>query len=129
MHRGPRTRVKSPPLESLARKPAIRPPNPAGASGGAQHSLKFWDAPSAGARAGSAAPYALNTRADTPHTGAITALVVPNGPAATTALGTLNVYKNNGGTAAGAGDITISRQYTLTYVDSLNAGAGGFVLR
>lgn len=67
--------------------------------------------------------------ADATSTGTITATVVPNGPAAGSVLPTLPVYKNNGGTAAGAGDITISRQYTFTYVDSLNSGAGGFVLR
>lgn len=44
-------------------------------------------------------------------------------------LATLNVYINNGATQAGANDVTIGRQYELTYVDALNSGAGGFVLR
>lgn len=44
-------------------------------------------------------------------------------------LATINVYKNNGGTQAGSNDVTIGRQYFLTYVDSLNSAAGGFVLR
>jgi len=58
-------------------------------------------------------------------TGAVTALVVtPSG-----ALATLNVYKTNGSAAAGAGDITAGLLYDFTYVDSLNSGAGGFVLR
>jgi len=44
-------------------------------------------------------------------------------------LATLKVYKDNGGTRAGASDITQDRQYFLTYVDSLDSAAGGFVLR
>lgn len=44
-------------------------------------------------------------------------------------LATLNVYKTNGAVRAGAGDVVSGSQYFLTYVDSLNAGAGGFVLR
>jgi hypothetical protein len=45
------------------------------------------------------------------------------------ALATLNVYKTNGGAQATTNDVTSGRQYWLTYVDSLNSGAGGFVLR
>lgn len=64
-------------------------------------------------------------------TGAVTAHVVtasrPN--AGGRALGTLKVYINNGGTQAGAGDLTIGRHYTFTFVDSLDGGSGGFVLR
>lgn len=44
-------------------------------------------------------------------------------------LATLNVYKTNGSARATTNDVTINLQYFLTYVDSLNAGAGGFVLR
>lgn len=44
-------------------------------------------------------------------------------------LTTLNVYKANGATRAGSGDVVSGSQYFLTYVDSLNANAGGFVLR
>lgn len=58
-------------------------------------------------------------------TGSVTAgVVTPQGP-----LATLNVYKSNGASAAGAGDIVSGLLYELVYVDSLNAGAGGFVLR
>lgn len=42
---------------------------------------------------------------------------------------TLPVYKSNGGTQAGSGDVVSGRQYFLTYVDSLNGASGGFVLR
>ena len=57
------------------------------------------------------------------------ALVVTDVNGNATSLATLNVYKNNGGTQAGNGDIVAGRQYFLTYVDSLNSNAGGFVLR
>lgn len=63
--------------------------------------------------------------ADASSSGLLSALVVT----ASGTLATLNVYKNNGGTQATSGDITATRQYFLTYVDSLNANAGGFVLR
>jgi hypothetical protein len=45
------------------------------------------------------------------------------------ALPTLNVYKTNGSAQATTGDVAIGLQYDLTYVDSLNGGLGGFVLR
>jgi hypothetical protein len=67
--------------------------------------------------------------ADATTTGNVTALVMTTVNNNLTALATLNVYKNNGGTQAGNGDITIGRQYWLTYVDSLNSNAGGFVVR
>lgn len=67
--------------------------------------------------------------ADASTTGNITSLVVTDVNGNETPLATLNVYKNNGGTQAGSGDITAGRQYFLTYVDSLNSNAGGFVLR
>lgn len=58
-------------------------------------------------------------------TGTVTASVVtPSG-----ALTTLNVYKSNGASQAGNGDITAGLLYDFTYVDSLNSGAGGLVLR
>lgn len=58
-------------------------------------------------------------------TGNVTANVTtPQG-----ALATLNVYKTNGSAQATTGDVVINLQYQLTYVDSLNSGAGGFVLR
>jgi len=63
--------------------------------------------------------------ADANSSGSVTALVITeNGT-----LATLNVYKANGATQAGAGDVVKDSQYFLTYVDSLNAAAGGFVLR
>lgn len=58
-------------------------------------------------------------------TGPVTAFVVT--PQAK--LATLNVYKNNGAAQATTNDVLINLQYQLTYVDSLNNGAGGFVLR
>ena len=67
--------------------------------------------------------------ADAGTTGNVTALVVTDVNGNATSLATLNVYKNNGGTQAGNGDIVAGRQYFLTYVDSLNSNAGGFVLR
>lgn len=63
--------------------------------------------------------------ADTTSTGLLTALVVT----ANGALGTIKVYKSNGSTQATAGDITSGLQYNFTFVDSLNSGNGGFVLR
>lgn len=44
-------------------------------------------------------------------------------------LTTLKVFKSNGATRAGSGDITSGLQYFLTYVDSLDTSAGGFVIR
>lgn len=58
-------------------------------------------------------------------TGLVTALVVtPQGN-----LGTINVYKTNGSAQATTGDITAGLLYDFTFVDSLNSGAGGFVVR
>lgn len=45
------------------------------------------------------------------------------------ALPTLNVYKSNGAAQATTGDIVLGSFYLLIYVDSLNSGAGGFVLK
>ena len=58
-------------------------------------------------------------------TGSVTALVTT--PAG--ALATLNVYRSNGASQAGNGDITAGLLYDFTFVDSLNSGSGGFVLR
>lgn len=58
-------------------------------------------------------------------TGTVTATVVT----LQGALATLNVYKSNGATAAGAGDVVSGSFYFLVYVDALNSGAGGFVLK
>jgi hypothetical protein len=58
-------------------------------------------------------------------TGLVTALVVTQQGA----LGTINVYKTNGSAQATTGDITAGLLYDFTFVDSLNSGAGGLVLR
>lgn len=58
-------------------------------------------------------------------TGLVTATVMPTKGT----LATLNVYKTNGSAQATTNDITINLFYQLFYVDSLNAGAGGFVLK
>jgi hypothetical protein len=63
--------------------------------------------------------------ADATSTGTLTAKVVT----ASGTLATINIYKSNGATQATTGDVVLGSQYFLTYVDSLNAGAGGFVLR
>jgi hypothetical protein len=58
-------------------------------------------------------------------TGTATASVVtPQG-----ALATIKVFKSNGASQATAGDITSGLLYDFTYVDSLDSGNGGFVLR
>jgi len=55
--------------------------------------------------------------------------VTANVTTAQGALGTIKVFKTNGSAQAGSGDVTANLQYFLTYVDSLDAGNGGFVLR
>lgn len=67
--------------------------------------------------------------ADGSSTGPVTATVVPNGPAASSILPTLPVYKLNGSAQADNGDLTAGLQYNLTFADVLNGGVGGFVLR
>jgi len=57
--------------------------------------------------------------------GLVTALVQTS----TGALAEVPVYKNNGAAQAAGGDVVANLHYLLTYVDSLNAGAGGFVIR
>ena len=54
-------------------------------------------------------------------TGLVTAAVTP--------LSTIPVYKNNGASQATTSDMTQNLHYILTFVDTLNSGAGGFVLR
>lgn len=63
--------------------------------------------------------------ADATSDGDLSALVVTTQGT----LATLNVYKANGATRASTGDVVSGSQYFLTYVDSLNSAAGGFVLR
>lgn len=58
-------------------------------------------------------------------TGLVTALVVTNSGS----LATVKVFKANGSAQATSGDITSGLLYDFTYVDSLDSGAGGFVLR
>lgn len=58
-------------------------------------------------------------------TGLVTATVVPN----TGALPTIPVYKTNGSAQATTGDITSGLFYVLYYVDTLNSGNGGLVLK
>jgi hypothetical protein len=58
-------------------------------------------------------------------TGAITATVAPrNGT-----LSTLKVYNAPGTVQASTGDIGAGGFYMMAYVDSLDSGAGGFVLK
>jgi hypothetical protein len=58
-------------------------------------------------------------------TGTVTALVAtPQGN-----LGTIKVFKANGAAQATTGDITSGLLYDFTFVDSLDSGNGGFVLR
>lgn len=63
--------------------------------------------------------------------GPVTAYVVtPRRPnAAPFSLPTLKVFKTNGSAQAGAGDLVQGLHYTFTFVDVLDTGAGGFVLR
>ena len=63
--------------------------------------------------------------ADVTSTGNLSALVVTQQGA----LATLPVFKTNGSARATTGDQTIGLQYDLTFVDSLNSGSGGLVLR
>lgn len=45
------------------------------------------------------------------------------------AFGFLKVFKTNGSAQAGSGDITTGLFYTLWYVDTLDSGNGGLVLK
>jgi hypothetical protein len=62
--------------------------------------------------------------ADATVTGPVTMTVAP----IKGTLSTLNVYMQNGGVIAGAGSIVAGRFYLASYVDTLNGGAGGFVI-
>ena len=57
-------------------------------------------------------------------TGNVTATIIPQ----TGVLDTLPVYKSNGASQAGNGDVVANRLYTLTYHSSLNSGNGGFTI-
>lgn len=63
--------------------------------------------------------------ADQTSDGSVTLTVVPRKGA----LGTLKAYKTNGSAQAGSGDVTAGLLYVAYYVDSLDSGAGGFVLK
>ena len=63
-------------------------------------------------------------------TGLVTANVtLVSGAVTQGTLATLKVFKTNGATQATVGDVVSGSQYELTYVDSLNGGLGGFVIR
>ena len=63
-------------------------------------------------------------------TGLVTANVtLVSGAVTQGTLATLKVFKTNGATQATVGDVVLGSQYELTYVDSLNGGLGGFVIR
>ena len=63
-------------------------------------------------------------------TGLITANVtLVSGAVTQGTLATLKVFKTNGATQATVGDVVLGSQYELTFVNSLNGGLGGFVLR
>lgn len=63
--------------------------------------------------------------APAPSTGLVTATVVPT----TGSLAALKVFKTNGSAQATTGDITINLFYLLYFVDTLDSGNGGFVLK
>ena len=63
-------------------------------------------------------------------TGLVTANVtLVSGAVTQGTLATLKVFKTNGATQATVGDVVLGSQYELTFVNSLNGGLGGFVLR
>ena len=63
-------------------------------------------------------------------TGLVTANVtLVSGAVTQGTLATLKVFKTNGAAQATTGDVVLGSQYELTYVDSLNGGLGGFVIR
>lgn len=61
--------------------------------------------------------------AENTSTGAVTATVVPK----TGTLPSLKVYKDNGASQAGSGDITQNLLYSFQYAPHLDGNAGGFV--
>lgn len=58
-------------------------------------------------------------------TGNVTMTVVP----ANGVLATLKAFKTNGAAQATTGDVVLGSHYTATFVDSLDSGNGGFVIR
>jgi hypothetical protein len=58
-------------------------------------------------------------------TGAVTMTVIPK----TGTLATLKAYKSSGASQAGSGDVVAGSVYLAIYVDSLNSGVGGFVIK
>lgn len=64
------------------------------------------------------------TAAET-STDSVTATVVPK----TGTLATLNVYKTDGASQAGSGDVVQNSVYMLIVADHLDGGSGGFVLK
>jgi hypothetical protein len=63
--------------------------------------------------------------ADASSTGSVTMTVVPKKGS----LATIKAYKSNGATQAGSGDVVSGSFYLAIYVDSLDGGNGGFVLK
>lgn len=57
--------------------------------------------------------------------GNVTGTVVP----ASGSLATVKVYKTNGATQAGSGDVVAGSLYMAIYNDALDSGAGGLVLK
>lgn len=63
-------------------------------------------------------------------TGLVTAdVTVVQGQTVQGTLATLKVFKTNGAAQATTGDVVLGSQYELSYVNSLDGGLGGFVLR
>jgi len=58
-------------------------------------------------------------------TGSVTMTVVPRKGT----LSTLKAFKSNGSTQAAAGDVVAGSFYLAFFVDSLDSGSGGFVLK
>jgi hypothetical protein len=63
--------------------------------------------------------------ADATSTGSVTGKIVPKSGT----LSTIKFYKSNGATQAGAGDVVSGSFYIGVYVDSLDGGNGGLVLK
>lgn len=63
--------------------------------------------------------------ADETSTGSVTGKIVPKSGSLTT----IKFYKSNGATQAGAGDVVSGSFYVGIYVDSLDGGNGGLVLK
>lgn len=57
--------------------------------------------------------------------GDVTATIMPRAGS----LATLKVYKTNGSARASTGDVVAGNLYDLIYANTLDAGAGGFVLK